>query len=173
MSAAPSRSVLDVGARHAVPAAQARQKLLCVYQTSMNEPFEILDHTADTGFRAWGNTLEELFANCARAMLSISADTSAVHARVEKDIEVEGEDYETLLVNWLSEILYLFDTNAFAPNDFRVDEVTPTRLKARLAGEPRDPQRHPWTLIIKAVTYYELRVEQRAGRWEAQVFLDI
>jgi SHS2 domain-containing protein len=40
-------------------------------------------------------------------------------------------------------------------------------------GEPRDPKRHPWTLILKAVTYYELRVEQRNDRWESQVFLDI
>jgi protein archease len=139
----------------------------------MSEPFEILDHTADTGFRAWGDTLEELFENSARAMMASAADTSAVHARGEWSVEVEGEDYESLLVNWLSEILYLFDTNSFAPKDFRVEEITPTRLKARLVGEPRDPKRHPWTLIIKAVTYYELRVEQRNGRWESQVFLDI
>jgi SHS2 domain-containing protein len=139
----------------------------------MSEPFEILDHTADTGFRAWGATPEELFQNSARAMMAIAADTSTVHPRVERNIEVHGEDYESLLVNWLSEILYLFDTNSFAPNDFRVEEITPTHLKARLVGETRDPGRHPWTLIIKAVTYYELRVEQRTGRWESQVFLDI
>lgn len=139
----------------------------------MSEPFEILDHTADTGFRAWGATVVELFENSARAMMSIAADTAAVTAGGERNVDVEGEDYESLLVNWLSEILYLFDTNAFAPRDFRVEEITPTRLKARLVGEPRDPKRHPWTLIIKAVTYYELRVEQRNGRWESQVFLDI
>jgi SHS2 domain-containing protein len=139
----------------------------------MSEPFEILDHTADTGFRAWGATVAELFENSARAMLAISADLAAVEARSEKSIEVEGENYESLLVNWLNEILYLFDTDAFAPKDFRVDEITPTHLKARLTGERRDPKRHPWTLIVKAVTYYELRVEQRNGRWESQVFLDI
>lgn len=139
----------------------------------MSEPFEILDHTADTGFRAWGATVAELFENSARAMLSLAADTSAVTAGGERTVDVEGEDYESLLVNWLSEILYLFDTNTFAPRDFHVEEITPTRLKARLVGEPRDPGRHPWTLIIKAVTYYELTVEQRNGRWESQVFLDI
>lgn len=139
----------------------------------MSEPFEILDHTADTGFRAWGSTVAELFENAARAMLALSADTSAVEEREEKSIELKSENYESLLVDWLSEILYLFDSDAFAPKSFRVNEITPTRLKARLTGEPRDPKRHPWTLIIKAVTYYELRVEQRNGRWEAQVFLDI
>jgi SHS2 domain-containing protein len=139
----------------------------------MSEPFEILDHTADTGFRAWGATVAEAFENSARAMMTIAADTSPVEPREQKTIEVEGEDYQSLLVNWLSEILYLFDTDAFAPKEFQVEEIAPTHLKARLTGEPRDPKRHPWTLIIKAVTYYELRVEQRNGRWEAQVFLDI
>jgi SHS2 domain-containing protein len=139
----------------------------------MNEPFEILDHTADTGFRAWGATAAELFENSARAMLALSADISAVEERQEKSIELESENYESLLVDWLNEILYLFDSDAFAPKRFYVDEVTPTRLKARLAGEPRDPKRHPWTLIVKAVTYYELKVEQRNGRWDSQVFLDI
>jgi SHS2 domain-containing protein len=139
----------------------------------MSEPFETLDHTADTGFRAWGATVAELFENSARAMLALSADTSAVVEREEKTIELEAENYESLLVDWLNEILYLFDSDAFAPKSFRVDEVTPNRIKARLTGEPRDPKRHPWTLIIKAVTYYELKVEQRGGRWESQVFLDI
>jgi SHS2 domain-containing protein len=139
----------------------------------MSEPFEILDHTADTGFRAWGDTLAELFENSARAMMAIAADTLEVEGRAEKNIELEGEELNSLLVNWLSEILYLFDTNAFAPKEFKVQRITPTHLKARLVGEPRDPKRHPWTLILKAVTYYELRVEQRNDRWESQVFLDI
>jgi SHS2 domain-containing protein len=139
----------------------------------MSEPFEILDHTADTGFRAWGGTLAELFENSARAMMAIAADTLEVEERAEKSIELEGEDLNSLLVNWLSEILYLFDTNAFAAKDFRVEQITPTHFKARLVGEPRDPQRHPWALILKAVTYYELKVEQRNDRWESQVFLDI
>lgn len=139
----------------------------------MSEPFEILDHTADTGFRAWGGTLAELFENSARAMMAIAADTLEIEERAEKSIELEGEELGSLLVNWLSEILYLFDTNAFAAKDFRVEQITPTRLKARLVGEPRDPRRHPWALILKAVTYYELRVEQRNNRWESQVFLDI
>jgi SHS2 domain-containing protein len=139
----------------------------------MSQPFEVLDHTADTGFRAWGATAAELFENSARAMMAIAADTSAAGTKEEKIVSIEGEDYESLLVNWLGEIVYLFDTNDFAPKEFHVAEITPTRLKARLLGEPRDPQRHPWTLIIKAVTYYELRVEQRNGRWESQVFLDI
>jgi SHS2 domain-containing protein len=140
---------------------------------AMSEPFEILDHTADAGFRAWGVTVAELFENSARAMMAIAADTLPVQSRAEKTVEVEGEDYPSLLVNWLSEILYLFDTDIFVPKEFHVEEIAPVRLKARLTGEPRDPKRHPWALIIKAVTYYELRVEQRNARWEAQVFLDI
>jgi SHS2 domain-containing protein len=139
----------------------------------MSEPYEILDHTADIGFRAWGATVAELFENSARAMMSIAADPSAFALGRAESIELSGEDYESLLVDWLNEILFLFDSNTLAPKEFRVEEITPTTLRGHALGEKRDPQRHPWTLIIKAVTYYEIRVEQRDNRWEAQVFLDI
>ena len=139
----------------------------------MQAPFEILEHTADIGFRAWGPTPAALFENAARAMGVIAADADAIDPRGELTVEVTGEDYESLLVNWLSEIVYLFDSGRFAAARYEVDEITPQKLGARLIGEPRDPARHPWRLIIKAVTYHEIEVAERKGRWEARVFLDI
>lgn len=139
----------------------------------MSEPFRILEHTADIGFRAWGASPAELFENAARAMMSIAADVEAIEAAQETPVEIEGEDFESLMVNWLSEVLYLFDSNEFAPKRFQVDEIEPTKLRARLAGESREPRRHPWKLIVKAVTYHEIEVAEHNGRWETQVFLDI
>ena len=139
----------------------------------MSEPFEILEHTADIGFRAWGATAEELFANAAKAMMSIATDTETVRAAGEISVEVAGTDYADLLVNWLSEVLYLFDSCRFTPKEFRIEAMEPTRLRATLRGEPRDEARHAWKLIIKAVTYHELEVAERNGRWEARVYLDI
>ena len=139
----------------------------------MPEPFEILEHTADIGFRAWGPTPAALFENAARAMGVIAADPDAADPRAELAVEVSGEDYESLLVNWLSEIVYLFDSGRFAAARSEVDEIAPHELRARLIGEPRDPARHPWRVIIKAVTYHEIEVAERNGRWEARVFLDI
>ena len=139
----------------------------------MPDPFEILEHTADIGFRAWGPSPAVLFENAARAMGVIAADPDAAEPRTELAVEITGDDYESLLVNWLSEIVYLFDSGRFAARRYKVNEITPQKLTARLLGEPRDPHRHPWRLIIKAVTYHEIEVAERNGRWEARIFVDI
>jgi SHS2 domain-containing protein len=134
--------------------------------------FEILEHTADIGFRAWGATVGEVFESAARALMAIATEHPAA-AEIERAVEVAGSDYESLMVNWLGEILFLFDSGQFAASDFHVDTVTPTALRARLAGEPRDPARHPWRLIVKAITFHQIEVAERNGHWEARVFVDI
>ena len=139
----------------------------------MSEPFEVLEHTADIGFRAWGDTPAELFENAARAMMSIAAETETIDPRGEVATQGTGEDYESLLVNWLSEILYRFDAGLFAASQFRVDKIGPTMIEASLIGEARDSARHRWKLIVKAVTYHDIEVLERDGRWESRIFLDI
>jgi SHS2 domain-containing protein len=139
----------------------------------MSDPFEIIEHTADTGFRAWGATPAELFENAARAMLSIAAESEPIQPAQEVRISVEGADYPDLLVNWLSEILYLFDSGRLAAKNFHVEEITASNLRAVVRGEPREDGRHPWKLIIKAVTYHEIEVAERNGRWECKVYVDI
>ncbi len=138
----------------------------------MTPAFEILEHTADVGFRAWGTSLSELFANAARAMMDIATDAAVSQCEM-LEVEISGADRESLLVNWLSEILYLFDAEVFAAAEFHVDEISDHRLRARLDGERRVPARHPWKLIVKAVTYHQLQVVERDGGWQATVFVDI
>ena len=67
--------------------------------------FEILEHPADIGFRSVGRTLPELFENSATALLAIRADPDKVEARQEYPLTAEGTDHESLLVNFLSEVL--------------------------------------------------------------------
>ena len=137
-------------------------------------PFEIIDHTADIGFRCWGADPAELFANAARAMFEIAADLSQAQPKNELIFEVSGEDYETLLVNWLNQLVYAFDADEFAPVSYEVRTITPTSIVCLCQGEKRDPSRHPWKLIIKAVTYHDLEVVQLDdGRWTARVILDV
>jgi SHS2 domain-containing protein len=135
--------------------------------------FDILEHPADIGFRAFGATAAELFANAAVAMLSIAADPGAAEARGEYAIEVESGDREGLMVDWLNEVLYWYDGKLVAFREFRVAELTEQRIAAIGIGEPRDPERHRARLIVKAVTYHQLRVEERGGEWIAEVYLDI
>ena len=131
-------------------------------------PFEILEHTADVGFRAWGATAAELFENAGVALMSFT-DRGAAE-RVERVVELDAEDYESLMVAWLNEVLFLFDAGQLDPAAFYVDEIAPPRLRAHLRGEARRGQ---WKLMVKAVTYHQIEVAQRNERWEATVYLDV
>jgi SHS2 domain-containing protein len=135
--------------------------------------FDILEHPADIGFRAFGGSMAELYANSAMAMLSIAGDPSAAEPRAEYAIEVESGDREGLLVDWLNEVLYWYDGKLIAFREFRVDAISDERIAAVGVGEPRDPERHRAHLIVKAVTYHQLRVFERGGQWIAEVYLDI
>ncbi|HJT86270.1 MAG TPA: archease [Bryobacteraceae bacterium] len=135
--------------------------------------FELLDHPADIGFRAFGATLAELFANSALALLNIATDPTAVNPREQYPLTVVSTDREALLVDWLSEVLYWFDGKQVAFQRVMVNRLEETALDAIAVGEPRDPLRHRSKLIVKAVTYHQLRIEQRPGGWMAEVFLDI
>lgn len=139
----------------------------------MGRPFEILEHTADIGFRAWGPSPAALFENSALALMNIAANLEHVDGTEQRTVTVSGHDYESLLVNWLEEILYLFDSARFAAREFHVDEITAVLVSGRLTGEPRDSARHPWKVIVKAVTYHDIEVAERGGRWEARVFVDV
>jgi SHS2 domain-containing protein len=135
--------------------------------------FEVLEHPADIGFRAFAPTLPELYAQAALAMLSIAGDPSAAEPRNEYPIAVESGDRESLMVDWLNEVLYWFDGRLIAFRDFRVEQWQDNRIEAVGLGEPRHPERHRAHLIVKAVTYHQLKVEQRDRRWIAEVYVDI
>src|SRR5690349_18274267 len=135
--------------------------------------FEILEHPADIGFRAFGSSLAYLYANAAVAMLSIAGDPSAAEPRAEYPISVESGDREGLLVDWLNEVLYWYDGKLIAFRGFRVSMITEIRIDAVGRGEPRDPERHRAHLIVKAVTYHQLRIMERDGQWIAEVYVDI
>ena len=135
--------------------------------------FEILEHTADIGFRAHGRTAAELFEASALALVAIALETETISPRTEYPLAASGADYESLLVNWLNEVLYSMDGERVAFHHFRVDEIAPDRVRGAGAGEPREAGRHPARLIVKGVTYHQLRVVQIPGDWCAEVYLDI
>jgi SHS2 domain-containing protein len=135
--------------------------------------YEVLEHPADIGFRAFGSTLPDLYRASALAMLSIAGDPEAAQPREERRIKVESGDRESLMVDWLNEVLYWFDGRLFTFRDFRVETAADGLIEAVGVGEPRDQERHRARLIVKAVTYHQLRIEEREGRWIAEVYLDI
>lgn len=132
--------------------------------------YEELDHTADVGIRAHGATLDELFAAAAAGMFSLVADLRKVRAVGEVEVRVKADDLEALMVRWLSELLFLHETQRLLLKEFdvRIDGMS---LEARARGETIDKKRHELKLNIKAVTYHRLRVDRKAGL--AEVIFDI
>jgi SHS2 domain-containing protein len=135
--------------------------------------FELLEHPADIGFRARGTTLEELFSSCARALVSIILDPSAIRPIESISIPGAGGDLGGLLVNWLNEVLYYVDGRRLALAEFAVSHVAETSVECIARGEPRDRERHPSRVTVKAVTYHQLNVERTADGWVADVYVDI
>ncbi len=142
-------------------------------ETAGTVSFELLEHPADLGFRAYGNSLEELFARCGQALLSIILDPSDIRREQQWELRAEGDDIESLLVNWLNEVLYYVDTKRAAFNVFSVSFPTRVQLTCTAWGELRDAFRHPVRLSVKAVTYHQLKVLQKEEVWVAEVYVDV
>ncbi len=139
----------------------------------MKPAFEILDHTADIGLRAYGATLSELFINSALGLESIALDSNGLQPSHSYALSATAEDTEALLVNWLNEIVYFIDGKRVAFARFDITEITDRLVTAQGWGEPRDPIRHPARLVVKAATYHQLALTQTAQGWTAEVFFDI
>ena len=151
-------------------------------------PYEILEHTADVGIKAYGQTLPELFVNAARGLIALALEppeASEVELLVVSEVELQevrpsqccklsarGEDLEELLVHFLSEILYALDAEGWQFSEFRIGTLAPTAIEAEGWGERRERSERR-RVAVKAVTYHQVSVEQTAAGWEAVVYFDI
>lgn len=135
--------------------------------------YELLEHTADTGFRVRAASLEELFARAAEALVSIAVDTARAEARERRSVACRGEAVEELLVNWLNEVLWLLEGERFVAVRFEDVSLAGGAAAGTAWGEAREDDRHPPRIVVKAATYHQLAVRAHNGGWEAEVFLDI
>jgi len=132
--------------------------------------YEEIEHTADVGIRAFGSTMNELFANAAEGMFSLIADLSKVRTIGEVEVRTASEDPGELMVQWLTELLFLHETQRLLLREFDVT-IEDGQLQARARGERIDKRRHELRLVVKAATYYRLRVDPDAG--VAEIIFDI
>ncbi|MBC7081687.1 MAG: archease [Thermoplasmatales archaeon] len=134
--------------------------------------YKIIDHTADIGIEAYGKTLEEAFENTAKGMFSIITNGEKIEGKIEKKIEInrEGDD-EMLLVDWLSELIYLHDVEKLVFGDFKVK--INDKLEAIAYGEKYDRSKHGYGIEIKAVTYHMLEIKRNKKGFVIRVLFDI
>lgn len=138
----------------------------------IKKKFEVIDHTADIGLKAYGDSLAELFKNFAYGIFSQIADLDNVEERDSFEIVLEAEDREELLVDWLNELLYISDARKTILKKFEISEITETQLEATVFGEKMDHQRHRIYTYVKAATYHDLKIEHN-GIWQGQVIFDV
>jgi len=138
----------------------------------MEKEFEIVDHTADVGIIAYGADIKQAFANAARALFSLITELDEVAEVVYRDTELTASDEESLLVEWLNELIYLFDAENIIFKRFDITQLNNTQLKARSYGEKVDSLKHKLKTGVKAATYHMLKVDKGDG-CQVQVLFDI
>lgn len=131
--------------------------------------FEEIPHTADWSFRAFGKDLRELFANAAFAMFTLEGATSNDATETARAVAVRGIDHESLLVNWLTELLWLQESYRETYMRFSIETLSSTYLHAQVFGTALSKL----DKAIKAVTYHNLKIEQTPNGWEAVVVMDV
>ena len=135
--------------------------------------YRVIDHTADLGFLAYGDSPAELFVNAAFAVFDLMTDLSAVEPAQERGIDVTGSDWEDLLVNYLREILYIYNGEGMLLVDFIVAEIDPGHLSGAVRGEPFDARKHCIKREIKAVTYHGAEVSKTGEGWRGKAIFDV
>ena len=138
----------------------------------MKEDFKIIDHTADVGITAYGADMNQAFTNAARALFSLITELNDVEEFLHRDIELTAPDAESLLVEWLNELIYLFDTENIVLKRFNITKLTNTQLKGRSYGEKIDSSKHRLKTGVKAATYHMLKVD-KSNVCRVKVLFDI
>ena len=139
--------------------------------------FESLDHTADTAVRLRSRDPTELFADATRALSSIYLGPDAVVAATEAvPVRIEAESPEALLIDYLNQLIFLFDTRRFLAAEVVPDRLvlgSPSVLEGRILGETFDPGRHAAQTEIKAATFHGLEIRKTGSGLEADVVFDL
>jgi len=133
--------------------------------------FKFLEHTADIKFRAEGKNEEEVFKNSALALKEVICDKKKIKELKSKKIKIEGKDLESLLYNFLEQIIYLLEAENFLISSIREIKIKNLKLKAVILGDKAS--NYEFNNEVKAVTYNEMFVKKEKGKWVSQVVLDV
>ncbi len=131
--------------------------------------YEEIEHTADLKVRIYGRDMPDLFANASWALAELLAEPERLSFQEERTLSLEAEDYSMLLVDWLSEILYLLEIEGTLFVARRITRLRPTRISAILVGAKPERVKQE----IKAVTYHELEIVEGEDGFQATVVFDI
>lgn len=145
--------------------------------SKLTKKFEILDiTTADVAIAAYGKNINELFENAAIGMMSIITDVEKIENKLKKEIKVDALDLESLMFNWLNELLFYLDAYSliFSKFKIKIEKIDDEKLilHAICYGDKISGKNYEIKTHIKAATYHQLKIEKN-DFWKAKIIFDI
>ena len=142
-------------------------------EKGLKKGFEFIDHTGDMGIRMFGKDRETVFEQAGKALFHVITDLDTIQPEENRKIALEADGWEPLLIAWLNEFIYLFDTQGMLFRDFQIHSLDEHRIEAAAVGEAYERDRHPIKTTVKGATYHQLRMSRHGGIWVGEVILDI
>jgi SHS2 domain-containing protein len=139
----------------------------------MDNKYRITRHQSELAVRVTGNSQADLFANSAFALFDVLTDPATIDIKERISLEVEGSDRDDLMVNWMRELLYLYQGSGYLLKEFKINQVKDTLVKAEVCGEKTDPDRHEIKQEISAVAFHNSRMAKTGNQWIAQVIFEL
>ncbi len=133
------------------------------------EKYKVIDHPSDTGIEVSGKDLRELFENAATGMMSMMFEEPCRGTLRSYDVKVQADNTESLLIAWLSELLYLMDSKRTTLTEFRIGKLTDKELEAKVLGG----KICKYITFIKAATYNQLEIKKEKTGYRARVIFDV
>ncbi len=135
--------------------------------------FKYFETTADMGVIAKGKTLEEAFKEAAKGLYNIMVDIDKIDKKEVVEIEVEGEDLEELLYNFLNELLFYTDVYNLVFSDFDITIEDKYKLKCKAYGEKINKEKHEIKEEVKAVTYHMMEIKKDNDEYIIKYVVDL
>jgi len=135
--------------------------------------YRLTTRQSELAVKVTGGSQADLFANSAFALFDVMLDLDKVEIKERLPLEVEGADRDDLMVNWMRELLYLYQGSGYLLKEFVIREVKDTSVKAEVCGEKVDPDRHEIKQEIAAVAYHQSRMTKTGNQWTAQLIFEV
>ena len=135
--------------------------------------YRLTTRQSELAVRVSGNSQADLFANSAFALFDVMTDIDKVDIKDRIPLEVEGVERDDLMVNWMRELLYLYQGSGYLLKEFYIREAKDTLVKAEVCGEKIDPDRHEIRKEILGVAYHQSRMQKTGDQWTAQLIFEI
>lgn len=139
----------------------------------MDKKYRVTKHHSELAVRITGSSQADLFANSAYTLFDVMTDPTAIEIKERIPLEVEGSDRDDLMVNWMRELLYLYQGSGYLLKEFKISQVKDTIVKAEVCGEKIDPDRHEIKQEIAAVAFHKSRMEKTGNQWIAQLIFEL